>query len=746
MRKVLQKGIVGACVISMTVAPSYAKLTQLTIAGIASQKKASVSETKKVTEMQTLNEVLTGLSKSLNVHFIFVDDDLANKLVIAPAFSGKKSDKASLEKTLDDLLASYSLTSKKISEKQYVISRLTEPVNTTEKEESIVVVPTITAVTPDVTVKNDVIDEKVVSGTVTDAVDGSPLPGASVSVKGSSIGTSTDVNGKYSLKVPSETAVLVISYLGYNAKEVTVGTNTTINVHLTPNSKGLQEVIVVAYGTQKKASVIGSVANLSSKAFENSPRVSAQESLQGNVAGVQASNGSGQPGSVPSIRIRGIGSINASSSPLYVIDGVPVVADDLTSYNTNTIAGLNSSDIESISVLKDATAASLYGSRAANGVILITTKSGKAGKTRFNASFQQGVNRLTNSDATKPLNTTEALELIREGWLNSGKTAADFDAEIIKQKINSSVNTDWRNELTRAGNYNQFDLSASGGSEKTTYFLSGGYYDAKAPLKGVDYKRTTARVTLNTQATERLSFNSNLSFSYQKSNTVSDAGAFANPVRAMYRLQPWLTVYNNDGSYNFSYNSGHNPVATINETYRRGTSSAFLGKIGGKYKFADFLMFESNASLDYNNAGIDRFQSPLFGDGKNVNGRSLTGTDVWQNWNTTNILRFNKVLDEKHNLSAFVGYEAQRITGKGSATEYTNLLPGKTSPATGSTPQNVTPLNTESTLTGLFLSANYGYNDRYLMSASVRRDGSSRFGANKRYGTFWSLGAAWKYS
>ncbi|WP_160711084.1 SusC/RagA family TonB-linked outer membrane protein [Chitinophaga solisilvae] len=596
------------------------------------------------------------------------------------------------------------------------------------------------AITPDTT---PVTSESVsIGGRVTD-ISGQPLPGVSIRIAGVNKGATTDTYGRFKLEAPAS-AYLVCSFIGYEEQRVPVSNQQDVNIIMKDDARGLNEVVVVAYGVQTKGSLTGSATTVNTALYDKAPRSSFQESLQGNVPGLQSSNGSGQPGSVPSIRIRGIGSITAGSSPLYVVDGVPVVSEDLTDYNVNSLAGINSSDIASISILKDAAAASIYGSRAANGVILITTKTGKAGKTRISVSVQQGINQLTLGRESYPLNTREMMELLREGWANKndGSGEAGFQKEIKARGIDTTINTDWISALTRHGSYTQANVSAAGGNEKTKFYLSGGYYDSKSALRGVDYKRMTGKLNLSNNATSRLTFNVNLSLGYQRANAVGDVGLNANPVRSLARVQPWLKIYNADGSYDFSYNNTFNPVAILEGVSRTGTIYGLLGSAGARYTFTDYLSFDTRISLDLNYAKSNSFDSPGFGDGRNTNGHVYVNNKLWNNWVSTNILRFNRRWND-HGINAFAGYEAQRTAINGNAASATNLLPGKRELADASKPETATSVNTANALTGLFLNAAYDYRQKYYLTGSVRRDASSRFGKDRLSATFWSLGVAW---
>ena len=591
--------------------------------------------------------------------------------------------------------------------------------------------------------KDGVVEDVFVKGKVTDKATGRPLEGVSVQIKGSNAGTNTDNKGNYSINVPDK-AILTFSSVGYNNVTIPVNGQKVINVSMQISTVGLDEVLVVAYGTQSKSTLTGSVSTLNPEAYEGAPgRPSAIQSIQGNVTGVQTMNSSGQPGTSGNTRIRGIGSINASQTPLYVVDGVPIVTSDVSGYGSDPLAGINPDDIASLTVLKDAAASSIYGSRAANGVIIITTKKGKPGKTAINFSIQQGVNDLTLTEREMPLNTSEMIELLREGWVNSGKDVAGFQAELDKNGVDTTINTDWIDALTRRGTFSQYNLSASGGNDKTQFFSSAGYYVSDGALRGVDYKRGTARMTVSSEVSDRLSFNAGMSGYYQLTHAVSDAGGLANPVRSIYRLQPWLPIYNPDGSYDFSYNSTHNPVATYRDVKREGISYKVSVNLDAKLKLFPGLTYEPRVSGALTSGIANRFYSPAFGDGRNVGGRGSVETNVYKNWVTTNILRYKHSFNVDHSVEGFVGYEAQKIVNTGNYAEATNFLPGLETLNAASLPTSASSSISSNTLVGTFVNGNYDYKKVVFLSASFRRDGSSRFGEKKRFANFWSVGAGW---
>lgn len=581
-----------------------------------------------------------------------------------------------------------------------------------------------------------------VKGKVLDET-GKPVPGVSVTLTGDDYkqSTQTDQGGEYSFSpLKAGRYTLTVSSIGYNKQVITLELlkdNVTTNITLSPSNEDLSEVMVVAYGTQSKASFTGSAKVLKSDVINGAPRVTLQESLQGNVPGLISSNGSGQPGAVPNVRIRGIGSVNAGSGPLYVVDGIPL--------ESGQISSLNSFDIENITVLKDAAAASIYGSRAANGVILITTKTGAAGKTVITASIQSGANNVTPIKNTKPLSTTEMLELLREGWVNKGNNVALFDKAVTDNGVDPNVNTDWFDLLTRTGNHTQLDLSASGGTEKTKFYVSGSHYVAKAALLGSDFSRSTGNLKLSNQVSEKLFINGGLQVNHRRNHTQADAGTFGNPVRMYSIYQPWLRAYNDDGTYDFSYFNRYNPMAQVKESYDETDSFGMLGNFLAKYQLLPQLSIENqsnisfgyNENVSYNKSGV--------GTSRTDGGRATASTGRYTNWINTSILRYTKTFGD-FGLKTYLGYEAQRVKEVGLNLTKRNFLPNTYTLDNASILVDGGSNGTANSLNSVFLNTSADYKSLYYLSASVRRDGSSRFGSDKRYGNFWSVGASWNIS
>lgn len=591
-----------------------------------------------------------------------------------------------------------------------------------------------------------------VSGTVVSAMDGTPLAGVSIRVNGRAGSSITDDRGQFQLTVPATDVTLVFTSIGYEDQEVPLQGRTSLQIVLQEAERSLDEVqITVPYGNQSRGSFTGSAAVVRGEDLADRPRSSFQTSLQGNVAGLQVMESTGQPGAAPTIRLRGITSFGASNTPLYVVDGVPMLTQNVSglAFSSNSGAGINPNDIESVTVLKDASATSVYGSQAANGVIMITTKSGKAGRTAINFSANYGINHISTGARSKPLSTAEMTELLIEGVINS-----DIDATVsaistpeaayeylVGQGLNPNIDTDWYDIIVQTGQYQQYNLSASGGTDKTRFFLSGNYYTQDAVTKGQGFERKTGRLNIEHQASDRLSFSARLSGAAQQLNTIPAAGSGQNPMRSLNRLVPWLAPYNEDGSYNMAIT--HNPeLVRLENRYETNIYQA-VGNVGGEYKLLKSLAVESRAGIDFSFSDDFRYWSPLSRDGMGPNGRGMQYDRTWNNWTLTNLLKFNDRFNE-WGISATLGQEAGKRNLKSVSTQANNYVAEDLyTLANTSEPYIAWSSQSHASIASYFLIGNFDFAEKYYLNASVRRDGSSRFGRDVRYGNFWSLGFAW---
>jgi TonB-linked SusC/RagA family outer membrane protein len=591
---------------------------------------------------------------------------------------------------------------------------------------------------------------RTVRGKVTE--DGKkPVANASVIVKGSTLGTKTDDNGNYTIAVPANAKVLSFSALNFETQEASIGSKTEINVVLTATVSDLQEVIVTGYGTTKKAANTGSISIVKAADIENLPFSSVDKALQGKVAGLQSVASSGQPGASQAILIRGASSINASSAPLWVIDGVPVNAGDASRLQTtgNLLSTLNPNDIESISVLKDAASQSIYGSRAANGVIVITTKKGKGGKTKFRFDTEIGSSDVAYQNPRYlPLDANEYINLTRTGLINAGASPAQTSSIAASLGEGNGINFNWYDNVMRIGQQRQLNLSAEGGNDKTTFFLSGGHFFQEGTSINSQLARNNLNVRINNKATDRLSLGFNMNVGNVSQRAPLAGGAFGNPLLSTYFLLPTYSAYKADGSYNYVLNSGlHNTIALADQDKRYLRQTSARGSLSADYKIFENLKFRSVYGIDYNNLEEDQYNNPNHGDGLATNGRSFAYYTRYFNYVWTNTLDFNQNITRNGDLSTStqIGYEAQKSAGYFSSLQSQQFPPSLSLvwPASGASPTTASATISEYTFESQFASTNLNYQNRFVLSGSFRRDGSSRFSKNNRYGNFWSIGGTW---
>jgi len=591
---------------------------------------------------------------------------------------------------------------------------------------------------------------RTVRGKVTE--DGKkPVANASVLVKGSTLGTKTDDNGNYTIAVPANARVLSFTALNFEAQEASIGSKTEINVVLTATVSELQEVIVTGYGTTKKAANTGSISIVKAADIENLPFSSVDKALQGKVAGLQSVASSGQPGASQAILIRGASSINASSQPLWVVDGVPINAGDASRLQTtgNLLSTLNPNDIESISVLKDAASQSIYGSRAANGVIVITTKKGKGGKTKFRFDTEIGSSDVAYQNPRYlPLDANEYINLTRTGLINAGASPAQTSSIAASLGEGNGINFNWYDNVMRIGQQRQLNLSAEGGNDKTTFFLSGGHFFQEGTSINSQLARNNLNVRITNKATDRLNLNFNMNVGNVSQRAPLAGGAFGNPLLSTYFLLPTYSAYKADGSYNYVLNSGlHNTIALADQDKRYLRQTSARGSLSADYKIFENLKFRSVYGIDYNNLEEDQYNNPNHGDGLATNGRSFAYYTRYFNYVWTNTLDFNQNITRNGDLSTTtqIGYEAQKSAGYFSSLQSQQFPPSLSLvwPASGASPTTASATISEYTFESQFASTNLNYQNRFVLSGSFRRDGSSRFSKNNRYGNFWSIGGTW---
>ena len=587
-----------------------------------------------------------------------------------------------------------------------------------------------------------------ISGTVTGAADGLSIPGVSVVVKGNeTIGTTTNIDGKYTLTVPSQAETLILSFVGMTTQEVAINGRSVIDVQMEEEVLQMDEVVVVAYGAQKKASFTGSASVMKTEKLEKKPVTSFEKALQGNISGIQVNAVSGQPGADTEIRIRGTGSINAGNEPLYIIDGVPVISGDLaqTQYTTNALSSFNPDDFASITVLKDAAATSIYGSRASNGVILITTKSGEKGKTKIDFSYQSGISTRTNN-IFDVMDLDEYKEYRYESLVNGGTPTYAAQAEVDSY---GNINTDWIDEVMRTGKTNKYQLSARGGGEKTQFFVSGGYFDQEGIVIGSYLTRYNTRLNVDHTATDKIKFGSKITASYIDQRNPLGSAAYADPVTAMYFIPPSKPVYNEDGSFNQNIpsNLDYNPVAITAQDYFGNEIFRGLGSAYAQYEIVDGLIFKTNFGMDWFYLKENDYRNPNSPTGDRLNGLAYFSTRDKYVWTWTNTLHYQKTIAEHHNISVLLGQESQESETMSSLQGAENFPSGQVTTLANAAKETVTSTSlTAYSIASYFASMSYDYLGKYYLSGSFRRDGSSRFGADNKWANFWSTGFAWRIS
>lgn len=623
-----------------------------------------------------------------------------------------------------------------------------------------------------------------VKGTVLDE-NNDPVMGATVRLKNDATkGAITDMDGRFTLQAKTGELIL-ITYVGYKDQEVKAAP--TLSITLVPNDQLLDEVMVVAYGTSKKSSFTGSATSVNADQLTTSKTESVDKALAGRLSGVQVASPTGDPGSAGKIQIRGIGSITGNTQPLYVIDGIPVntgkygfESDGGANMSSDILSTLNPEDVESMTVLKDAAAASLYGSRAANGVIIITTKKGKMGKPSINFKSTFGWSNLATR-TNEVMNASEFVDFFRDGLVggylfdnnallptqeNFGNKSILAEAEAFADKnamspdwtfvTSRDTKTDWRKEVYPGGNQQDYSLSLNGGSEKLRYFASLGYSDIKGVTRNSAFKRYTSLLNLNANVTKwlDLSFKNQMSYSRQEGlgDKANQYGSIPtkSPSSLYWSSLPSELVYNEDGSYNNNANMNGNVKNAVRaldpseesidlDTYR------MTNDIGAKLTFTEWLTFNSNNSVDWFLTRGLNYWSPKSVDGASVNGLGERQNYIVTTFTTSNFFNLNKTFDEVHNLALTVGQEYQNYiealewmgTKSYSSSILKELENGQPDSAGSSR------LTTE--MLSFFGNADYNFDNRYYVGASLRSDTSSKLGKNNRQGIFWSASASWRF-
>lgn len=610
---------------------------------------------------------------------------------------------------------------------------------------------------------------KEIKGIVTSAEDGEPLIGATISVKGNEAqGVVTDIEGKYILQIPNSDCTLVVAYLGMKTQELKAPSSGILNISLEAESMNLDEVVVTGYGNFSKSSFTGSANTLRADMMKNVPVMTVEQKLQGMTTGVNITSSSGQPGANQSIRIRGMGSFNASQEPLFVIDGVPVTSGSLSTggadaaymnnSKTNIMSTLNPSDIENITVIKDAAAASLYGSRAANGVILITTKQGKAGRTQVSLNIAGGFSDAA-VDFRPTLSGDQRYELLYEGLYNYAldkqmKSPSEYAGQEIGKYayVPELGYTDWRKELLRTAIHQNYEASVSGGNERTTFYASLGYNSQEGLAKNSNLDRYSARLNMSQKVGKYGEVGANVMFTQMNQEMNEERGSSINPFLDVAMLMnPSMTVRDKDGNYVGAYpGTTLNPLRDILTDYNRTRMTRMFSTGYASIEPLKGLKLKETLSYDYTIQKDSRYFNPLSAAGPKSGSDAQTskGFIEYGKLISSTSLNYVHTFNYKHHLDVLAAYEIESYqTDKASGER--SRLPSNSNLVE---PDNASVLNSfiSSTQAYRMLSylsrLNYDYDDRYYIAGSFRRDGSSRLSPKNRWGNFWSVSGMWHLS
>lgn len=604
-----------------------------------------------------------------------------------------------------------------------------------------------------------------ITGKVTSADDGSGMPGVTVTIKGTGIGTQTSASGDYSITAASN-QILVYSFVGMESIEETVGNRVIINVVMENSVRGLSEVVVTGYGSQIKRDLTGNIAKIKFSELAEVPSASFETNMQGKAAGVQINQGTGKLGQAMQIRVRGQSSVSASNQPLYVIDGIPMTQDDLSSDggDTNPLVDINPQDIESIEILKDASAGAIYGARAANGVVLITTKRGKSGKTNVSFGYQFGKSKPTK--ILKFLNTKQYIDFYRIAAGNSdeieGYSTSDPDSYTAYMEsffetqslgtlgTSNEVDTDWGSLAFQDAPTQQYDLNINGGNDKTTFYVSGGFLDQTGVLLGNAFNRISGRVNLNHKVSEKFNFGINMGLSRSLNERVSGDRQFDNPMQLVAlppmtpATDPTTGLPTGTPPGDISIPMYYNGLINIGNAFFNTTVNRNISNVYGEYSILKNFKFRSEFAVDLLNQQEEQYYNSKTQ--RNFGAPQGYGYNRFvrvENYNTNNYFLYNKAFGV-HSIDATAGMSFQSSLFKSSLAE------GRDFPsdsykmiASAARKTDASSSQTDYRFLSYFARVNYKFNEKYLLGLSGRYDGSTRFGENNRYGFFPAVSAGW---
>ncbi|NJN26791.1 MAG: TonB-dependent receptor [Cyclobacteriaceae bacterium] len=589
--------------------------------------------------------------------------------------------------------------------------------------------------------------ERTVSGKVVSLDDDSPMPGVNILIKGTRSGTVTDLDGAYSLVVPGDSATLVYSLVGYISEEIAVGNKSEINVELAYGLQELMELVIVGYGSQQRKDISSAIASIDTDQMQDVPVYSFDAAMQGLSSGLNISSPSGTPGAAINVNIRGATSISASSQPLYIIDGIPVVTGNNSALNsniqpTNPLADMNPADIESISVLKDASAVAIYGSRGANGVILINTKRGSDGKTKVNVNYYSGISEINNTPEL--MNSRQWVEFLNVAAANDG-LGENYWSDIIGDPESLPTYNAY-DEVFRMGTTHNADVSVSGGSEKTNFYLSGNYFNQEGIQVGQDFNRFSGRFNIDHRLNSKLTVGATMYLGIGKHNrTINENDEYGVVINAQ-AWDPTTPLYDETGTYinpfsGWGWWALENPLLIAKEYINKSNSNRIQAQAYAEWEIIEGLSFKSSFSIDKNTLTEESFTPAGFNE-------SDEGQGIFATYDESNVIHENtlnwKHMAGKHDLNALAGFTWQQndkifsdIRGQGYASN------DKYKIRNAATITSAESNGSSYGLISYLLRFNYGYDNRYLVSLTGRADGSSRFGEEKRFGIFPSASVAW---
>ena len=676
-------------------------------------------------ENTTVKEVLEAIEEQSEFYFMYSSKVVDVDRMVSVEVSNKK-----IEQVLNDLFAGTN-------------------VDYTIKDRIIVLT------TPEVLKDNSLnaLQQKTVSGKVADQ-SGQPLPGVTVMVKGTTLGTITDADGKYSLLNIPEGATLVFSFVGMKSQEVAVSGRSTIDITLNEEAIGIDEVVAIGYGTVKKSDLTGSVSSVKADELQSTPMTSIDQGLVGRASGVMVTQTSGMPGAIASIRVRGTSSLQGGNEPLYVIDGFPIYngsgfGNTGGNAQMSGLSTINPSDIKSIEILKDASATSIYGARAANGVVLITTKSGKRGTDNITFDATYGVQSVVKK--IDVMNALQYAELVNDAYTHDG-LAPFYDESEMQAIRQNPKGTDWQDEVFRSAPTQNYQLGFNGGDQKMVYSVTANYYDQQGIIRSSSFKRYSGRVNLERNVVNNIRLGTHLSASKTISNAArTDSGGNTGVVTAAMKFNPISPVFVNKElkQYTLVNSPGivyPNPVATTDELILENQTVRVLGDIFGEWEILPDLKIKSSFGVDLFNTKFNTFTpSNIYESGGVASAEVSSGFTT--NWLNENTVSWFKQINENQSISLLGGVTFQQNhyeNVSASSQDFVNDVLEENSLQAGAVYNQPTSSNTEWSLLSYIARANYNIKERYLFSFNARVDGSSRFGKNNKYAFFPSGSFAWR--